>query len=84
MGPEKYKEEVDKMVAKILELEEEEYTIHKDKSWSVNGEEIAALGLSLAKIIHNHKEDSGFSGKCSHGKIFACEKCNAEFFKTGE
>jgi len=36
---------------KILELDEEEYTVHKDKSWSVNGEEIASLGLTLAKLI---------------------------------
>jgi len=43
--------EIKKMAAKILELEEEEYTVHKGKSYSVNSEEIASLGLALAKAI---------------------------------
>lgn len=55
MDSERYKKEVDKIVAKIIELEEEEE--RSGQNYSINEGEIASLGLSLAQMIANHKAE---------------------------
>ena len=43
--------EVKAIANKIIELHKEEYTVHKNVSYTVNSEEIEALGIKLAKMI---------------------------------